>query len=236
MSEGQTVLVVGGTRGVGRMIARRLLDLGYGVRVLARDPARAAADLGPAVDVVAGDITRVETLHPALRDARHVVFTAGVHSGRIARESLVRTTDYQGVLNTLEAARETGFAGRFVYLNSIGVTRASWAAWLLNRLKRNTLLWRRRVEPEIRASGLDYTIIRVGFLLNARGGQRPVKVSQQDLPLAPSNRIARADVAEAFVAAMRHPGASRATFDIVWDKGRGRTDWNALLDELKPDD
>ena len=55
--------------------------------------------------MVAGDITRPETLPPAVQAADHIVFTAGVHSGRYAPERLVKSTDHDGVLNTLAAAR-----------------------------------------------------------------------------------------------------------------------------------
>lgn len=232
---GDRVLVIGGTRGTGLLTAHLLLERGHRVRVLARDPAEAALRLNPTIELIAGDITKPDTLGPAVQGATTIVFTAGVHSGRIARESLVRATDYQGVLNTLAAARETGFGGRFLYMNSIGVITPSPAASLLNFLKRNTLIWRQRVEEKIRASGLDYTIIRVGFLTAAPSGQRAVEVSQGALPLAPRHRIARADVAEAFVAAMQHPRASRATFEIVWGKGQVGEDWGAQLSRLQPD-
>lgn len=232
---GDRVLVIGGTRGTGLLTAHLLLERGHRVRVLARDPAEAELRLNPIIELIAGDITKPDTLGPVVQGATTIVFTAGVHSGRIARESLVRATDYQGVLNTLAAARETGFGGRFLYMNSIGVTTPSLAASLLNFLKRNTLIWRRRAEEKIRASGLDYTIIRVGFLTAAPSGQRAVEVSQGALPLAPRHRIARADVAEAFVAAMQHPRASRATFEIVWGKGQVGEDWGAQLSRLQPD-
>jgi uncharacterized protein YbjT (DUF2867 family) len=235
MAVDQRVLIIGGTRGTGLLIAGLLVDRGYSVRVLARDPTRASSQLDGAVEVVAGDITKPDTLPAAVQHANHVIFTAGVHSGRFAREELVKATDYQGVVTTLAAARSAGFKGRFVYLNSIGVATPSLTATLLNLLKRNTLVWRRRVEDKIRASGFDYTIIRVGFLMNRPGGQRAVIVSQSNLPLTPGHRIAREDVAQAFVEAMQHPQASRATFDIVWGEGNRRDDWSTLLARLRPD-
>ncbi len=228
------VLVFGGTRGAGLLIARLLQQRGDAVRVLARDPARAAELFPSGVEVVAGDITRPETLPAAVRRARHIVFTAGVHSGRAAPESLVKLTDHDGVVNALKAAREARFNGRFVYLNALGVTVPSATAGILNFFKRNTLVWRRRVEDQIRASGLDYAIIRVGFMMAGPGGRRAVKVSQTPLKMSPGHRIAYADVAEAFVAALDHPRASRATFDIVWGGGR-RESWSDLFDRLKPD-
>jgi uncharacterized protein YbjT (DUF2867 family) len=229
------VLVIGGTRGTGLLIAHLLLKRGHAVRVLARDPSEAASRVGPGIEIVAGDITKAETLTPAVRGSAHIILTAGVPSGRMAPESLVKLTDYQGVLNTLTAARATGFAGRFVYLNTIGIMRASLTGWLLNRMKRNALVWRRRVEEDIRASGIDYAIIRVGLLTDDPAGTRAIDVGQRNLPLAPWYRIARADVAEVFVAAMTHPAASRTTFDIVWGRGRVRESWDVLFNRLKPD-
>ena len=82
--------------------------------------------------------------------AAHTSNSAGAPSGRYAPESLVRATDYQGVVDTLRAAREAGFRGRFVYLNSIGIATPSLGAILINLLKRNTLVWRRRVEEDPR--------------------------------------------------------------------------------------
>jgi uncharacterized protein YbjT (DUF2867 family) len=232
---GETVLVVGGTRGTGALIVERLLATGRRVRILARDPQRVSVAPSPAIDVIRGDITQPATLPACVQGATHIVFTAGVHSGRIASEALVKLTDYEGVRNTLAAARESGFSGRFVYLNSIGVTVPSLTAKLLNAFKRNTLVWRRRVEDEIKASGLDYTIIRVGFLSNQLSGTRAIRVSQRPLPLAPRYRIARADVAEVFVAALGHPRASRTTFDIVWGDAAETPDLETSLSRLQPD-
>jgi len=169
--------------------------------------------------MMAGDITKPETLRPAFAGVRHAVFTAGVHSGHPAREARIKATEYDGVLNTLAAARHAGFTGRFLYMTSSGVTARSFATFALNLYKGNTLVWRRRAEDAIRDSGLDYTIIRAGVLLNAAGGQRAIVITQQPLPLSPRYRIARADVADVFVAAMEHPRASRATFEVVWGTG-----------------
>ncbi|MGH9339379.1 MAG: NAD(P)H-binding protein [Acidobacteriota bacterium] len=67
MIETQTILIIGGTRGTGLLIARLLDERRCSVRVLARDPARARDALGPSVEVVAGDITKKETLPRAIR-------------------------------------------------------------------------------------------------------------------------------------------------------------------------
>jgi uncharacterized protein YbjT (DUF2867 family) len=234
MHETERVLVVGGTRGTGLLIANLLVRDGYRVRALARNPAQAALRLGSAVDVVPGDVTRPDTLTSAVKDLTHLIFTAGVAVGP-ARQRLIVATEYQGVLNILAAARQAGFGGRFLYMTSIGVTNPSISATLLNLVKGNTLRWRKRAEDEIRTSGTDYTIIRAGFLLNSPGGKRAIEVGQQAHPLAPKYRIARADVAETFVQALNYRNTARTTFEVVWGKGPRQEQWDLLFGRLQPD-
>jgi len=237
MSSNQLVLIIGGTRGTGLLIAQRLTRDGAAVRVLARDPSRARLSLGASVEIVPGDITKPSTLPSSIQGATHIVFTAGRRSGRPTREKSIRETEYLGVVNTLTAAHEVGFQGRFLYMTSSGVTSCSFAAWALNIYKGNTLLWRHRAEQEIRASALDYTIIRAGFLLNRASGQHAIRITQEDLPLSLLRyRIARADVAATFVAALGHPRASRATFAVVWGDGPRRDSLHTQLEQLQPDE
>ena len=229
------VLVIGGTRGTGLLVVQGLRRAGRAVRVLARDPARAAGELGSDVQVTQGDITKPDTLLAAVRDISNVVFTAGVRSGRASNEQRIKATEYDGVRNTLAAAKREGFAGRFLYMTASGAKSRSFAAFALNTYKGNTLVWRARAEDEIRASGLDYTVIRAAVLTGGTAGTRAIVVRQDSPPLSFFHRIARADVAEAFVAAIDHPRASRTTFDIAWGKGARTSSWSALLDGLTPD-
>ena len=228
------VLVIGGSRGTGLLIARLLSEQGGAVRVMTRDPASVAPRFTTPVHIVPGDLTNRSTLPAALEGVAHVIFTAGCRSGRPAGEAKIRATEYQGVVDTLTVARTTGFRGRFLYMTASGSTVPSFASWALNVYKGNTLVWRRRAEAAIRASGVDYTIIRAGVLVNRPGGQHAVLLTQESLPLSPRHRIARADVAEGFVAALRHPRTSRATFDLVWGSG-ARASWNELFAPLLPD-
>jgi uncharacterized protein YbjT (DUF2867 family) len=236
MSVNQFVVVIGGTRGTGLLIAQRLQRQGVSVRVLARNLERARARLGPTFQLIAGDITQPDTIPRVLEGATHVVFTAGCRSGRPTTERHIRETEYGGVVNTLTAAQRLGFGGRFLYMTASGVTSRSWTTVLLNLYKGNTLVWRERAEHEIRGSGLEYTIIRAGVLLNHRGGRRALVVTQHPLPLSIRYRIGRADVADVFVTALGHPRAVRATFEVVWGDGPPREALPELLDQLQPDE
>jgi uncharacterized protein YbjT (DUF2867 family) len=236
MRESQPVLVIGGTRGTGLLIARLLHHRGQRVRVLARDRKRALTLFAPDVEIAEGDLTKPETVRPAIHGACHIIFTAGCRSGYPVRDAKVRAVEYEGVLQTIAATRQLGFAGRFLYMTSSGVMTRSMAARCLNLWKGNTLVWRRRVENEIRASGVDYTVIRTGVLLNRPGGQHVIEVTQQPLPLAWRYRIARADVAEILVAALEHPNTSRTTFEAVWGARGQPKPLDRLLDGLQRDD
>jgi nucleoside-diphosphate-sugar epimerase len=235
MNQVQPILVIGGTRGTGLLIARLLHRQGARVRVLARDSARALTLFDQPIDIVTGDITKPETLQPAIDGCRHIVFTAGCRSGRPVGEKRIQETEYQGVLNTLAASRQVEFGGRFLYMTSSGLLTPSFATRCLNLWKGNTLLWRRRAEAEIRASGLEYTVIRTGVLLNRRECEHRIEVTQHPLPLSLCYRIARADVAQIFVAALDHSKAACATFEAVWGPRGTPEAWDGLLNRLSPD-
>lgn len=228
------VLLIGATQGTGNLIAPLLLQEGYRVRALARSEAKAKRTLRSSVEVVVGDITMVNTLRDAIKDVDHIIFTPGV-TQRPAGERLIIATEYDGVKNMLSAARHTGFDGRFLYMTAIGVAKTSLAGFLLNLIQRNTLKWRRRAEDEIRRSGLDYTIVRAGFLTSSRGGRRAIEMSQRGYPLALKYRISRADVAETFVQALKHPQTRRTTFEGVSARAGDRKDWDVLFSGLAPD-
>jgi uncharacterized protein YbjT (DUF2867 family) len=230
------VLVIGATRGTGAEIVTRLLRDGFAVRALARDAHRARAKFGDRVEVVPGDVTQPETLIPAVRGAAHVIFTAGV-TKRPASERSIIAVEYDGVVNTLAACKSEDLAGRFLYMTALGVTRHSIASLALNLIKGKTLVWRRRAEEQIRASGLDYTIVRCGILRNAMPGEHAIDVAQRDYPMALWYQLGRADAAEVFVQALQHPATRHTTFDVVWsrERERARSDWNALFSRLRPD-
>jgi uncharacterized protein YbjT (DUF2867 family) len=234
MSGAKPVLVIGATRGTGRLAIDFLLREGRHVRALARDPDKAKAELGDSVEVVRGDLTRPETLADAIRGAGAVVLTAGV-TKRPAPEKLVKATEFDGTVNVLKAAKAAGFGGRLLYMSAVGTTRASLLAFLLNRIKGNTLKWRAEGERAIRASGLDYTIVHAGILNDDPGREHALRITQRRLPLSPRYRLSRADAAEVLVHALAEPKASRATIDVVWTRGEPTRDWNALFRYVHPD-
>jgi uncharacterized protein YbjT (DUF2867 family) len=86
-----TVLVVGATGSIGRLVVDEALRQGHDTRALLRDPDRARG-LPDEADVVVGDLTRPETLAPAVDGIDAVVFTHGAPGGRDQTERV----DYGG--------------------------------------------------------------------------------------------------------------------------------------------
>lgn len=232
MAESSTVLVIGGTRGTGLLAASYLLEKGHRVRALARNATRAKQVLGSRAEVVKGDVTRAESLPPALEGIEQIIYTAGV-THRPAGEAIVKATVYDGVQNTIAAARATGFQGRFVLMGALGTTRGSPLSLGLNLIKGNTLRWRHRAEDALRRSGLDYTIVHAGILTDAPRGQHAVEIGQAHRRMWPWTRIGRADAAEVLVRSLSHPSARNTTFDAIWS--RERLAWDEMFRALRSD-
>ena len=79
-------------------------------------------------------------------------------------------------------------------------------------------------KPLIRSSGLDYTIIRAGFLLNARGGRHPILITQQ--PLGGKARFGGQRFGEMEVWALEAYGAAYVLQELLTVKSddvEGRT-------------
>lgn len=227
------VLIIGATQGTGFEAARMLIGEGADVRIFARNLPKARELFGDSVEIVGGDLRNPERMPEAADSVDAILFTAGV-TKRPCAEDLIISTEYEGMRKTLGAAKASGFKGRFLFLSSIGVTRANWASRLLNKVKGNALKWRRSMEDEIRGSGFDYTIIRAGYLMNSVSA-RKIFLGQSEFPLELRYRIGRKEAAKLFLEALRSEEAAGKTFDAVRSKERGENDWPSDFAGLEPD-
>lgn len=102
----------------------------------------------------------------------------------------------------------------------------------------NILLWKRKAEQYLIQSGLDYTIVHPGGLVNEEGGRRELVVGVDDSQEGTDNRnIPRGDVAAVLVASLEHPAAFRnRAFDVrskAEGEGTPTADFAALLGRLE---
>ncbi|MFJ9738602.1 SDR family oxidoreductase [Streptomyces sp. NPDC101166] len=221
-----TVLVVGATGSVGRLVVAESIARGHTTRALVRDAARAESSLPAEAQTVVGDVTRPETLPAAVADTDAVVLTLGSDG---SAHSSPEDVDYAGVRNLLAAL--DGLTPRVVLMTAIGITsRSSVYDHLLD--------WKRRSERLVRASGLPYTIVRPGwFDMNSPGEHRLVFL-QGDTRRSgtPSDgAVARDQIAQVLVQALTAPEATGKTFELVAERGLAPGDLGLLFAALDQD-
>lgn len=231
-ASGPVVVVVAGATGrTGRLLLAELRKQpGFAIRPMARDVERARAEIGNEYAWVAADITRPETLAPALRGATLVLSAVGAteRSGPNGPEFV----DYAGIRNLTDAAREAGVR-HLVLASSMGVgSGGGMLGMFLNLLSGDALKWKAKGEEHLRRSGLPYTIVRPGGLTDDPGGERGIELQQGDRG---SGRIARADVAAIMVAALDNPAAMGKTFEVISSSREQPDAWRRGFATLKPD-
>jgi len=217
-----TVLIVGATGSIGRHAVAEALQQGYAVRALVRDRARAVRILPDGVDLVTGDMTRPETLGPAVDGVDAVVFT----HGSTTSERDVRDNDYTGVANVLKALN--GRRTRIALMTAIGTTRpgVAYAQWKL------------RSERHVRASGNPYTIVRPGWFDYNQPGQRTIVMLQGDrrqTGTPADGVIARDQIARVLIDSLHIDAANHKTLELIAAHGPEQDDLATVFAALTPD-
>mmetsp|Transcript_8785 Transcript_8785/g.18774 ORF Transcript_8785/g.18774 Transcript_8785/m.18774 type:complete len:311 (+) Transcript_8785:76-1008(+) len=143
--------------------------------------------------------------------------------------------DWLGQKAQVDAAKAAGIK-HVVVVGSMGGTQPDN---MLNELGNgNILLWKRKAEQYLIASGLTFTIIHPGGLIDQKGGERQLVVDVDDKLLQRTTRsIPREDVAEVAVQCLSLEEARNKAFDVISlppGEGSGPTkDFGELLRSLK---
>lgn len=224
-----SILVVGATGGTGKEVVRQAREAGYRVRALVRDADKARAQLGSDVELVVGDVRTGTGVEAAVRGVDYVVSALGSNVRNDPTNTPERV-DYGGVRDLVNAAAGAKVK-HFVLVSSMGVTHDDHP---LNKMFGNILVWKRKGEEAVRASGVPYTIVRPGGLLDTSGGKADIRAFQGD-DLKNNGRIPRADVAAVCLNALGNSRAAGKTFEIVSGVEGNRVDWNGLFAGLKAD-
>jgi len=223
-----TVLVVGATGSIGRLVVDEAIRQGHAVRALVRNRAK-AGQLSPEAQVVIGDVTQPDTLSRVTDDIGAIVFTLGSDgAGKIGAENV----DYGGVRNILTALGSRN--ARITLMTSIGVTNRTGS---YNRTT-EAHDWKRRSERLVRASGLPYTIVRPGWFDYNGRDEHQLVLLQGDRRRAgdPSDGgVARRQIAEVLVHSLSSDHAVRKTFELVAAAGPAPDDFGSLFAALKVD-
>ena len=224
-----SILVVGATGGTGKEVVRQAREAGYKVRALVRDADKARAQLGSDVELVVGDVRTGAGVAAAVRGVDYVVSALGSNV-RNDPSNTPERVDYGGVRDLVNAAASAKVK-HFVLVSSMGVTHDDHP---LNKMFGNILVWKRKGEEAVRASGVPYTIVRPGGLLDTPGGKAGIRAFQGD-DLKNNGRIPRADVAAVCLNALGNPRAASTTFEIVSGAEVSSVDWSGLFAGLPAD-
>lgn len=213
----EKTLLIGATAGTGYEVAQKLLAAKQPIRLIARNQAKAERMFGKTdAELVICDLTTPnKAFYRAFQGVDTIVFTAAVPPG-FAKEELIRAVDYGGVVAALEAAKKADFKGRFLYMSTIGLQHNNLMIRMLNWYKTNLIHWRLESEKAVMESRLPYTIIRAGMLRNTTGGQKPIQLVKEDLPIQLSTQISRADVADLLLSCAQEKITQNQVFSAIW--------------------
>jgi uncharacterized protein YbjT (DUF2867 family) len=199
-----TVAIAGGHGKIALILGRLLAERGDTVRGLIRNPDQEEDLRAAGVEPVLCDLEGDGDVAAAIRGADAVVFAAGAGPGSgDARKS---TMDKGGAVKLIDAAKAERIS-RYLIVSSMGADKApedgaeGFGAYLLAKFE---------ADEALRASGLDYTVVRPGGLTDDAGTGK-VTIAES----TGRGQIPRADVAAVFLACLDEPGTIGKSFDLI---------------------
>lgn len=219
----KNILVAGATGRTGRIIVSILLRMGIVPHVLVRDIPTAQKILGDSVTYHEGDVRAMEKLETQLKGIDTVISAIGTRTP--VGKNCPKNVDYQGIANLVKAAQSNGVI-RFILISSIAVTHPEHPLNCFGKV----LDWKLKSEKVLRESGLNYTIIRPGGLLDIENRQRTLIFDQGDRL---TGTVSRSAVAETCWNALQFPESECTTFEVIESEKHGAPEWAELFRSLK---
>ncbi|ESR36380.1 hypothetical protein CICLE_v10028081mg [Citrus x clementina] len=192
--------VAGATGKVGSRTVRELLKLGFRVRAGVRSVQRAEnlvqsvkqmkldgelANKGiqpvEMLELVECDLEKRGQIEPALGNASVVICCIGASEKEVFDITGPYRIDFQATKNLVDAAT-IAKVNHFIMVSSLGTNKFGFPAAILN-LFWGVLLWKRKAEEALIASGLPYTIVRPGGMerpTDAYKETHNITLSQED--------------------------------------------------------
>ena len=186
------ILVIGGTRGLGQAVVRAAFEAQHTLTVLARHVGDFEAPVS-GVRMVVGDAGDAADVERAIAGQDAVVWTVGVAPTRRPVHVFSRGTQY------MLASMERCGVRRLLCVTGVGVGDSKGqgsflqAAIMQPLLRRTIFDDKNRQEAQIRASALDWTIVRPAALADGPATGAYAALVLPDVAVA--RRIRRADVA-----------------------------------------
>ena len=214
--------LIGGTGFVGGYLVAALLDAGHEVSLLVRSGSENKIDQADRCTIVAGDAGSVGALQALLDGCDAVIYNVGILREFPGRGITFEATQYQGVENTITAARERGVR-RFLLMSANGVKQPG------TRYQETKF----RAEQAVRNSGIDYTVFRPSVIFGDPHGKMEIATQLYQEMIRPPvpaigfhtgwrpekgqlmmSPVHVEDVASAFVRSLDNPETVGKTYEI----------------------
>ena len=199
-----TIAIAGGHGKIALILGRLLAERGDTVRGLIRNPDQADDLRAVGIEPVIADLESESDIASAIRGADAVVFAAGAGPG--SGDARKKTVDLGGAVKLVEAAKAAGVS-RYLIVSSMGADKApadgadGFGAYLQAKFE---------ADEAVRASGLDYTVVRPGGLTDDPGTGLVTIAEHTE-----RGQIPRADVAAVFAACLDTPSTIGQSFDLI---------------------
>ncbi|TVZ86053.1 uncharacterized protein YbjT (DUF2867 family) [Aeribacillus composti] len=199
------VLVIGANGQVGQQVVNMLhAHEQHSVRAMVRKQEQLEDFQKKGIEAVLADLEgTVDEIAEAAKGCDAIVFSAGSGGHTGADKTLL--IDLDGAVKAMEAAEKIGIE-RFVIVSSFQAhNRQNWPENL-----KPYYVAKHYVDRVLMNSGLNYTIIRPGYLKNEKG--TGLVTAAENLPVG---YIPREDVARTIVQALDEPNTYRKAFDLM---------------------
>ncbi len=157
MTTAKTVAVTWATGFVGRHVTRALVESGYSVRALVRDPEKARRALGAgaegAVQWIVGDVFDRGVMAELAQSAHGIVHTIGIRREFPPEVTFARL--HPGATRCAIDAAQAAGVSRFIHISALGVRPDAACDYHRSKYESETLL---------RRSGLEWTILRPSLI------------------------------------------------------------------------
>lgn len=220
-SPGGPIIVFGGNRATGLDIVRKLRERGESVTVAVRPSSDTRELTAIGVDTVVANALDAEQVQAAFAGKSYVAVISTLGT---ARGDQKNRPDYVGNRNVIDTAKMNGVK-RMVFITVIGAGNSRESAPAPSRrFLAEVIDLKTQAEDHLRASGLEYTIIRPGGLGDVKAtGTAVLTEDPQSF-----SYISRADLADLAVQALGDPAAANKTY-TAYDPSR-RTLWKMFND------
>lgn len=216
MSASRTILVIGATGQVGRVVVEESLARGLSVRAQSRNATRAARSLPDGAEVVEASPTDAASLAAVLDGVDVVILT---HGGDADLEN-----NYYAVLPALLEALADRPEVHISLMTSMYISHPSGESWD----------WKRRAERLVRVSGHPYTIVRPGWFDYQGPADTRIDLKQGDR-IGGRPGVDRHHIAQLLIEGALNPSGEHRTVEVFSQQGEPVTDFEELFAAAQPD-